>query len=836
MSSPIGKPLSAGEPNSSPNLPIPVILVVDDDRLMRDSFRHALQESGFTVAEAADGSSALDAFTKFSPDLVLLDLVMPGMDGFATCQEIRSLPGGLYTPVLMVTGLDDADSINRAFEAGATDFIAKPVMPELLAFRIRYMLRASRSTKSLAESEARLAAAQRIANLGNWEWEPATGDFRGSEETYRILGLNKSPELFSYTGLLIAIFPQDREMADSFLKKVSIDRTSCAFECRLGRTDGSPRLVRIQAWAEPADTGKEPRIMGTIHDITELKNAEDRLLLLKEAVDCLPIGITISDVHGKILYTNPTEALMHGYAPGELLGRDAGDFGPKHLKNPVPHDWVNDSGVWKRESVNLRRNGEEFPVQLSSIAVRNTDGNCLGVVTTCEDITSRKESEKRIHNLAYYDLLTGLPNRGTFQERLHQALALAQREGRQIGLLFLDLDNFKDVNDTQGHDFGDKLLVAVAARLADVMRGSDILARLGGDEFVVVLPSVDGQEMAATAARRILSAFTRPFELGGQRIYTSASTGIAIYPDDAPDADSLFKCADTAMYHAKSEARGSYRFFSAEMNQLIMRRVALENGMRRGLENNEFFLDYQPQWELKTGQMVGAEALLRWNNPEFGILPPAEFIPLAEKTGFIIPLGEWVLRTACTQALAWDLAGNRDLKVAINISGQQFRQPDFLGMTERIIRETGVNPEALEFEFTESVIMEKAERTIDTLRALRNMGIHLSIDDFGTGYSSLSYLKHFPIDRIKIDRSFIVDVKQSADDAAIVEAIISLARSLNLKVMAEGVENAEQMHFLTARNCSEAQGFFLARPMAASAIFDHPHAWKRVENHGDPPT
>lgn len=818
-----------------PNISKPVILIVDDERFMRDAFRHTLQESGFTVAEAADGNSALTAFMKFSPDLVLLDLVMPGMDGFETCQEIRSLPGGLYTPVLMATGLDDANSINRAFEAGATDFITKPVMPELLGFRIRYMLRASRSMKSLAESEAKLANAQRVANMGNWEWEPATGDFRGSEETFRILGLEKRPELFSYTGLLISVFPKDREMVDSLLKKVCIDRISCAFESRLGRSDGSPRMVRIQAWAEPDYPGKEPRIMGTIQDITAMKKAEDRLLLLKEAVDCLPIGLTISDVHGKILYTNPTEALMHGYTPGELLGRDARDFGPKHLKTPVPHDWVNDSEVWKRESANLRRNGEEFPVQLSSIAVRNTEGNCLGVVTTCEDITSRKETEKRIHNLAYYDLLTGLPNRGTFQERLHQALALAQREGRQIGLLFLDLDSFKDVNDTQGHDFGDKLLVAVAARLADNMRESDILARLGGDEFVVVLPSVDGQEMAATATRRILSVFTRPFELGGQRIYTSASTGIAIYPDDAPDADSLFKCADTAMYHAKSEARGSFRFFSAEMNQLITRRVALENGLRQGLENNEFFLDYQPQWELKTGQMVGAEALLRWHNPEFGMLQPAEFIPLAEKTGFILPLGEWVLRTACIQALSWDLAGQRNLKVAINISGRQFRHPDFLEMTERIIRETGVNPEALDFEFTESVIMEKADRTIDTLRALRKMGIHLSIDDFGTGYSSLSYLKHFPIDRIKIDRSFIVDVKQSADDAAIVEAIISLAHSLNLKVMAEGVENAEQMHFLTARNCSEVQGFFLARPMAASAIFEHQHIWKPVENPGGPP-
>jgi len=813
------------------HIPKPVILVVDDEQFMRDSLRQNLHAEEFTVVEAVDCHSALAAFTEFSPALVLLDLVMPGIDGFTTCQKIRSLPGGFYTPVLMVTGLDDADSINKSFEAGATDFISKSVLPELLVFRIRYLLRASQSMKNLAESEAKLAAAQRVANMGNWEWEPATGNFRGSEETFRILGCKKSPDLFSYTGLLIAIFPQHREMADSLLKKVGIDRTSCSFECQLGLTDGSQRLVRIQAWADPAASGKEPLILGTMQDITELKNAEDSLLLLKKAVDCLPIGLTISDVQGKIIYANPTEAQLHGYMPGELVGRDSGDFGPKHLKNPVPHDWVNNSGVWKRESVNLRRNGEEFPVLLTSIAVQNAEHNCLGIVTTCEDITNQKEDEKKIHKLAYYDLLTGLANRGTFQERLHQAIALAQREKRQIGLLFLDLDNFKDVNDTQGHFIGDKLLVAVTARLTDTMRGSDTLARLGGDEFVVVLPSGDGQEMAAAACRRILSVFSQPFELEGHRIYSCASIGIAIYPDDATDADNLFKCADTAMYHAKTEARGSFRFFSAEMNHLIQYRVALENGLRHGLDNNEFYLDYQPQWELKTGRMVGVEALLRWRNSEFGILEPTEFIPLAEKTGFIIPLGEWVLRAACLQAISWSLAGHQSLKVAINISGKQFRDSDFLMRTERIIRETGVNPETLEFEFTESVIMEKAERTIDTLRALRKMGIYLSIDDFGTGYSSLSYLKHFPIDKIKIDRSFIEDIREGNDAAAIVEAIISLSHSLNLKVIAEGVENAEQIHFLTVRNCSEVQGFFLARPMAASAIFEHPHPWKRGEKY-----
>jgi diguanylate cyclase (GGDEF)-like protein/PAS domain S-box-containing protein len=674
-----------------------LILIVDDERLFREAYRDILQNAGFETVLAADGHTAVTFFNERDPDLILLDLIMPGMDGFTTCRQLRTLPGGLSTPVLMVTGLDDPESINKAFDAGATDFITKPVQHDLLVFRIHYMLRASQSIK-------------------------------------------------------------------------------------------------------------------------EKKQAEERLLLLKEAVDCLPLGITITDVNGRIMYTNPTEALMHGTTTEELFGRHARNFAPTHLRNPSPAAWRSYNGVWKRESINIRNTGEEFPVQLLSIAVRNTEGTCLGMVTACEDITQRKESEERIHSLAYYDTLTGLPNRGTFLERLHQALTMAQRQCHQVGLLFLDLDSFKDVNDTQGHDFGDKLLKAVSSRIVSVMRDSDTLARLGGDEFVIVLPSLDARESAAVATERILSVFENPFELDGQLLYTSASTGIAIYPDDAQDADGLFKCADTAMYHAKNEARGSYRFFSIEMNQLIMRRVALENGLRHGLEKNEFFLHYQPQWDLNTGRMVGAEALVRWHSSEFGILQPAEFIPLVEKTGLILPLGEWILRTACIQARDWSRDEQLPFRVAINISGRQFRQADFLEMTERIIRETGVDPSVLEFEFTESVIMEKAGRTIRILRALKSMGIQLSIDDFGTGYSSLSYLKHFPIDRIKIDRSFIADIKKSSDDAAIVEAIISLCHSLKLKVMAEGVETADQIHFLTARNCSEAQGFLLAHPMEASGI------------------
>jgi len=562
-------------------------------------------------------------------------------------------------------------------------------------------------------------------------------------------------------------------------------------------------------------------ISGTHQETSELQQAQDRLQVLKEAIDSLPIGtgITISDVHGKIIYANAVEAEMHGYAADELIGKDASILAPRCLGKPFPPLNLAKMGFWRRECLNVRKNGSEFPVQLSSIAVRNAaEGRCIGVVTACEDITNRKDSEKKIEYLAYYDTVTGLPNRVLLMDRLHQALALAHREGREVALLFLDLDNFKDVNDTQGHDVGDKFLKEVAKRLTSCLRESNTLARLGGDEFVMVLSSVRDEEGAAITAQQVLSLFCAPFLIDGQRFYSSASIGIALYPGDGVDAESLLKCADAAMYHAKDEGKSNYQFFSSEINNRIMRRVSLVNSMRQGISRQEFSLHYQPKWDLKTGCLTGMEALLRWKSADFGSVAPDEFIPIAETSGLIFELGEMVLRTACFQARVWASAGHEDLKVAVNISGRQFRQPKFLETVARIICETGVAPGLLELEFTESVIMEKADKNIDALRTLKGMGVCLSIDDFGTGYSSLNYLKHFPIDAIKIDRSFIADVDCNSDDAAITEAIISMAHSLKLRVIAEGVENGRQLQFLRERNCDEVQGYYLALPMPAHEI------------------
>lgn len=674
-----------------------VIFVVDDDLMMRTMLQDLLSAAEFEVAMAVDGDSALRSFSQSLPDLVLLDMVMPGKDGCEICRQIRNLPGGRYLPIIMMTSQDNADSIHRAFEAGATDFIAKPVSSEILVHRLHYLLRASRNVITLAESR-------------------------------------------------------------------------------------------------------------------------ERLEMLKVAVDNLPIGITFCDVNGVIVYSNPAEARIHGYQVHELLGKEARTFSTSSRSRHLDADQLKNLGVWRRESVNVRKNGEEFPANLVSISVRDSEGRYLGIITTCEDISERKQAEEKMHQLAYYDALTGLPNRGMFLDRLHQTLSQAQRDQDKVNLIFLDLDNFKDVNDSQGHDIGDKLLQGVAERLTSCMRDSDVLARLGGDEFVVVCPSVATQDSVAAVVQRILSIFSEPFEVEGRQIYTSASIGIAVYPDDSLDATALFRCADTAMYQAKNEGRAQFRFFSAELNQKIMQRVALENSLRQGLERDEFFLHYQPLWDLKSSRMVGVEVLLRWQSSDYGLMLPSKFISLLEDSGLINSVGEWVLRSACLQLREWTNAEHHDLKVAVNISGKQMKHPRFLEMLTGIITETGVDPRNLELEFTESVIMENAENTIETFRKLKEMGIQLSIDDFGTGYSSLNYLKHFPVDRIKIDRSFVADVSCNENDAAIIEAIVSMAQSLSLRVVAEGVENSDQLHSITKLGCDEVQGYYLAMPMNADAL------------------
>ncbi len=431
------------------------------------------------------------------------------------------------------------------------------------------------------------------------------------------------------------------------------------------------------------------------------------------------------------------------------------------------------------------------------------------------EIVERRLADQRVVHMAHHDALTGLPNRALLTDRVEQAIAHSARSGTKVALLFLDLDRFKNVNDSLGHVVGDQLLQAVAARLKGCLRAEDTAARLGGDEFIVSLPGVNDGAEPARVATRILAEMSRPFDVAGQRLPAAVSIGISLFPEDGDDAPTLLRNADTAMYHAKESGRGNYQFFSPQMNERVSRRLSTETAMRGALEKNEFVLHYQPLIDLASGRICGAEALLRWPQPDQRLVSPADFIPVAEDTGLIVPLGEWVLRQACVQAKAWQ-AHSPGVRVAVNLSPRQFRQKHLVAMVVQALRDSGLPPHLLELELTEGMLLHHADDTVQTLAQLGTMGVHLAIDDFGTGYSSLAYLKRFPIHSLKIDRSFIKDLHDDRDDAAIVTAIIAMARGLGLRVVAEGVETAQQQAFLQALACEMAQGFHFGRPMPAA--------------------
>lgn len=795
------------------------ILIVDDELFMREVLQEVLKDAGFITEEARNCTQALSVFQKIQPDLVLLNVVMPEMDGFAVCEALRKLPGGMHVPVLMMTNLEETKNIHRAFEEGAIDFISKPINNELIIYRIRRMLRAAQNLASLQKSESRLADAQRIAKLGHWEWDTAKNMLFLSDEIFRIFGLTPLGANVTYKSFLSMVHPDDRDRVATEFHRAMKEKTVYDLEHRIMNADGKLRHVHNRGEVSSATKEMFARMFGTIQDITERKLAEEQLTVLKEAVECLPIGITITNTDGKIIFTNPAEAEIHGYTREELLHKEAHTLASPKLRSALPINSFENLSFWKRESINIRKNGTEFPVHLTSIPVKNAEGRYMGFVTACEDITERKAAENKIEQLAYYDPLTNLPNRRMFQDRLGQSLARSEREGLQTAVLFLDLDRFKEVNDAFGHEFGDKLLQAVAKRLEKWMRKADTVARLGGDEFVILLSDIEDHKNVAYTAGRILESFASPFDLEGRQIYSSTSIGIAFYPTDGENVDELLKNADAAMYHAKSKGRQTYCFFSEKLNLKIRERISLETDLRHALENGELVLHYQPQIGLNSDSMIGVEALVRWQCPKRGLLDPDHFVGVAEETGLIYRMGEWVLRTACAQLKEWQETGRLVAKVAVNISGYQFKRPDFMELIDNILRETGLEPGSLELELTESVIMDKTPKTISRLNKLKAKGIYLSIDDFGTGYSSLSYLKHFPIDRIKIDRIFVRGVLTNRDDAGIVDAIIAMAHSLNLKVLAEGVETKEQLNYLKMRNCDEAQGYYFSKPLKAEVFY-----------------
>ena len=546
---------------------------------------------------------------------------------------------------------------------------------------------------------------------------------------------------------------------------------------------------------------------------------------LQIITDTIADGLYVLNRDGQVERVNPTFTELLGYSPEEVTGKVGHEF--FHVDSdgvpyrsaaecPICSPMARQEG-YAGEGLFRCKDGALLTVELSCRPIR-AEGRVNGAVTAFRDISERKANEERIHYLAQYDTLTNLPNRALCLDRLQQTIAMAQREGGAFAVLFIDVDHFKNINDSLGHLAGDKILQETANRLVPCVRSSDTVSRQGGDEFIIILSKIRNSSVPAHIAGKILAAMEPPFVAEGQELRTSVSIGIALFPEDGQDTTSLIKNADAALYHAKKLGRNNYQFFTADLDARARQRLKMENSLRLALDRREFLLHYQPLVDLESGRIIGAEALLRWQHPELGLVPPGEFIPLAEDCGLIVPIGEWVLREACRQNKIWQDEGLAKLPVAVNLSPLQFRQRNLEEVIRQALAESGLAPEYLEIEITESLLMSAEEQTIALLYQLKNLGLSIAIDDFGTGYSSLSYIKVFPIDKLKIDRSFVREVSSDPNDAAIISAIIAMAQRLRLRVLAEGVETIDQRNFLMHEGCTEAQGYHYSRPLPADGM------------------
>jgi diguanylate cyclase (GGDEF)-like protein/PAS domain S-box-containing protein len=590
-------------------------------------------------------------------------------------------------------------------------------------------------------------------------------------------------------------------------------------ETCLRRLDGS--LCEIEFTRAPLRIeGEADGAVVVFSDISARRRSQRSLLLAESVFQHINEGVLVADSDGRILRVNRALCDMVGYSEDEIVGQ----LRPPYRSGehpPVFYQQLWDSllreGLWEGEIWNRRRDGELFPTWQTIVAIHDGDGAPAQFVSVTRDITAQRRSEQRIHRLAYFDNLTGLPNRELFFDRFDHAIQRAQRHGKPVALLFLDLDRFKNVNDTLGHPVGDQLLRAVAERLQQLVRSEDTIARLGGDEFTLLLEAVERREYISQVAAKVVQSLAQPFDIDGHRLHIGASVGISLYPHDGRDATSLVKHADSAMYQAKAAGRNNYQYYSAALSLHTSEQVALEGQLRRAVKQGEFVLHYQPQLD-QEARIVGVEALIRWLDPERGLVPPDRFIPLAEETGLIVPIGEWVLQQACRQMAEWHAQGAAGLRVSVNVAGPQLMRADILATVQAALDESGLAPQALELELTETFVMEHVAQTFETLSALRALGVRVAIDDFGTGHSSLATLKRLPADTLKIDRAFVNDLPDDRNDVAIARAILAMSRELDLETVAEGVETEAQRAFLGSEGCTLFQGYLFAPPLPAGEI------------------
>lgn len=684
-----------------------VVLIVDDDEAARLLMKQSLSDLDLDLIEAESGENAVDLFEQYLPDMTLLDVSMPGMDGFQCCEALRQTAQGQNAAIVMVTALDQMQDIERAFEAGATDFMTKPLKWPLFIHRVKYILKANRTMQELSLNQNKLAKAQSMAKLVIWEWDFNSPLVECSSDMFDMFGLSKETKP-TFRFALKQVHPKDRDRVKQALRRAIENKTSYDIEYRVVCNDGQIRFINERT------------------DINQ------------------------------------------------------------------------DYGQWR-------------------------------IVGTLHDITARKQYEQEITYYAYYDTLTDLPNRRLFIEQLETMIAGAKRKSSGFSLMFLDLDHFKYINDSYGHHVGDELLCQAADRIRSCIRETHSLpevplendhriARLAADEFTVLLEEMDQPEQIIEVAERLLERFTTPFVINSISHFISLSIGITVYPYDGHNVETILQHADVAMSHAKERGRNNYQFFSKSMNNFLALRLEMENDLRTALDNNQFELFYQPQYDANNLAITGFEALLRWRHPTKGLLAPGSFMEIAESGGYIINIGNWVMYEACRQLDEWQKKSGCLYHVAINLSALQFSQSYLPRQLREVLEQTGIPAETLELEITETAMLNDIAETIPLLFAIKKTGVRLAIDDFGTGYSSMSYLKNFPLDVLKIDRSFVEEIDFNRKDAAIAQTIVQLAENLEITTVAEGVETEAQLKLLKQMGCAKFQGYYFSKPMPVSEI------------------
>ncbi|MEJ1397611.1 MAG: EAL domain-containing protein [Candidatus Sedimenticola sp. (ex Thyasira tokunagai)] len=807
----------------------PIVLIVDDEPSNIAVLAESLRDECM-VKVATSGEKALKVANTYPhPDLILLDIVMPGRDGYQVCGELKQDEALGHIPVIFITSKDQTEDELRGLDSGAVDYIKKPVILDVAISRVMIHLNNALAEKALRSSEERFRIAAEVTSDLIYEWDADRDSLHYYAEDHR--SQSRVPQDKSQLTLddwLRGIDEKDllqfRAAIGCKEQEQEQEQDSIDLEYVIEDEQSHPRFFRDKARVIRAPDGKVLKVIGSCLDITESKQAEQQLRLASAVFSSTDEGVVISDSDGNILLVNEAFSKITGFSLDELEGRSVLVMASAKHSNDFykkVYETLLESNFWSGEVSLGKKQGADFPARLTVTHVRGKGNDKVNYVAVIADVTAEKENLEKLESLATRDTLTGLPNRFSIINTLKSMIVTAEQYKRNLAVYFIDLDGFKLINDSMGHDAGDLLLIQAAARFSSAMRTNDIVGRLGGDEFIVIAETDNKLSAATAVADKLIQCLDTPFILGDSQVTVTGSIGGSLYPDDGVDVGDILRNADTAMYSAKASGKNLFVSFSSEMTRAAKERFYLENELRTAVSTWQFELYYQPQVELSSGRVFGCEALVRWQHPTKGLVMPIHFIPAAEQIGIINEMGTRILMEACMQAVVWRNAGIFEGRMSVNVSPFQTRDPHFLESVYSALEVSGIPPECLELEVTESALLESESEFVKSAWELRKLGVRIAIDDFGTGYSALSYLKDFPVDTLKIDKSFTAELYSGGQNEALLRAIVDLSQSLNMDTLAEGVETQDQQHILLELGCAYGQGFYYLHPEPGERFIDY---------------